>query len=118
MENLNKLPSFCLAYLLPDRKIILIYKGENGYRPSNCDAVKPEEKQALVDSINQSFRVTKAQEKAMLNGSMFGWNTPGADPDHPMNQIDTTAKEKELTKKTRKTKKAKKNERNNAAARN
>jgi hypothetical protein len=33
-----------------------------------------------VDELNTKMGVTKAQSEAMLVGSMFGWNVPGANP--------------------------------------
>ena len=36
--------------------------------------------QAIVDEYNAQINVTKAQAAAMLAGSLFGWETPAADP--------------------------------------
>ena len=33
-------------------------------------------------AANEAIGVTKAQEAAMLFGSIYGWDKPGADPSH------------------------------------
>ena len=58
---------------------IVINKGEPGYTPTARygDGVTPRE---AVDAANKAMGVTRAQEEAMVAGSMFGWHVPGADP--------------------------------------
>lgn len=33
-----------------------------------------------VDELNRAFGVSEAEARAILSGSMFGWDLPGADP--------------------------------------
>ncbi len=74
LENLKKLPPICAAKMPGTGEPILIKRGEMGYygRPSTFD----------VDGYNQRHGVTRYQVDAMLAGSMFGWEVPGADPDY------------------------------------
>lgn len=52
--------------------VIGIKRGESGYYPIYTTK--------KADDLNRSLGVTKAQRDAMLAGSMFGWDTKGADP--------------------------------------
>ncbi len=65
----------CATYHLTTKEPILIFRGERGYTPikdpSSFDA----------EEFNKSEGITENQVRAMLHGSMFGWETPGADPD-------------------------------------
>lgn len=72
-QNLAKLPGECAAIHPSSGMPIYILAGERGY----CDlpASFP------VDSWNEKHGITNAQVEAMLAGSMFGWDIPGADPD-------------------------------------
>lgn len=73
------LPDKCFSYLQSTGELIIITKGEQGYTPTARygDEVTPRE---AVDAANEAMGVTRAQEEAMVAGSMFGWDKPGADP--------------------------------------
>ena len=57
----------------------MILKGEKGYVPTANYPVDCDPKES-VDALNTTIGVTKAQAAAMVAGSMFGWQVPGADP--------------------------------------
>jgi len=73
LEVLKKLPPMCAAKMPGTGEPILIKRGEMGYygRNPNFD----------VDAYNKERGITRYQVEAMLVGSMFGWEVPGADPD-------------------------------------
>ena len=71
-----ELPLHCWAKF--DGNIVHIHRGTKGYTP--CPALDKIE--ADVDHYNNTLSVTKAQAAAMLAGSMFGWDVPGANPDN------------------------------------
>lgn len=58
--------------------LIGIKKGDDGYHPIYVNTT--------AEALNEGLGVTKAQAEAMLNGSLFGWDTPSADPDNPCNK--------------------------------
>lgn len=58
--------------------VLGITRGEKGYNPIYTPL--------SATQLNEARGVTPAQAKAMLNGSLFGWDTPTADPDNPINQ--------------------------------
>lgn len=74
------LPAACFSTLPSDGSLILIDRGEQGYSNSNLDLHDPEQNRSMADFQNKEMGVTSAQEQAMVFGSMFDWDKPGADP--------------------------------------
>lgn len=73
--NSDKLPSMCATYHPTTKEPILIFRGESGFTPLK------EPNDFNVEDFNKSENITGNQVRAMLHGSMFGWDTPPADPD-------------------------------------
>lgn len=76
----SSLPEQCYVYLPTSQEIGVVKKGEMGYYRSDLSPVYGESGQEFVDELNRQGGVSKAQAAAMLAGSMFGWQVPGADP--------------------------------------
>ena len=76
----NELPETCFSILPSSGQLIIIRFGEHGYYPSEWDTGSREENREIASSHNARRGITDIQEAAMLAGSMFGWNTPGANP--------------------------------------
>jgi hypothetical protein len=76
LDTLKKLPSMCAA-TDPQGAPVLLKRGVAGYWP-----LRPG---FDVDGFNQRHGVTSRQVQAMEIGSIFGWDAPGADPDHDIN---------------------------------
>jgi hypothetical protein len=74
------LPEACLTLLPSNGCLIYIERGQQGYHTSNWETGDPSHNRLIADEYNQKRGITKAQEEAMLNGSMFGWDVPAADP--------------------------------------
>lgn len=79
IENRQELPEFCYT-VTPTGVFAMLRRGENGYYAVNADGADALSLRALADKLNRQFEITKAQESAMLNGAMSGWDTPAADP--------------------------------------
>lgn len=76
----NELPDFCLSTLPSSGQLIILRKGERGYYASEWDTRKREENQNIAREHNRQRGISDIQAAAMSAGSMFGWHTPGADP--------------------------------------
>ena len=76
----NELPDTCFSVLPSTGQLIIIKNGESGYYPSEWDTGNREENREIASNHNVRRGITDIQEAAMLAGSMFGWNTPGANP--------------------------------------
>lgn len=62
-------------------EVIRIERGEMGYSPVST-ANNAADAQQQAHQRNALTSVSEIEAEAMLNGSLFGWDTPGADPDH------------------------------------
>jgi hypothetical protein len=74
------LPDICYSTEPGTGGVILIKKGERGYYRSEYSTDDPEYNRVLATDRNIKLGVTRAQEKAMLAGSTFGWSVPAARP--------------------------------------
>ena len=77
----SSLPEYCHSVLPSMGELIRISRGTDGYMPANQKA-NGETGREAADKLNRREGITKAQEAAMLAGSMFGWQTPVADPNN------------------------------------
>ena len=76
----HELPEICFSTLPSSGELITISRHEEGYKISDVSKPNPEMNRLFADTANKIHGVTKAQEEAMLSGSMFGWNVPAAKP--------------------------------------
>lgn len=68
----NILPRYCYATLPSTGQLIKIDRYESGYTPIDSSM--------SAEEANELIGVNKAQAEAMFMGSMFGWDTPAANP--------------------------------------
>ena len=74
----SSLPEKCFSTLKSTGEMIVITKGEKGYASTGIYPQSDSTKEG-ASALNAANGVTKAQEAAMVAGSMFGWETPAAD---------------------------------------
>jgi hypothetical protein len=68
------LPDECLARIPGTSEVIVIRRGESGYHETDWG----EQTGEWIDQENKRRGVVPAQCKAMIIGSIFGWDVPGA----------------------------------------
>lgn len=77
----SSLPAQCFSVLPSSGELILLTRGEQGYTTCyDFSSADSQQNREFADDRNVKNGVTKAQEAAMLAGSMFGWQTPAANP--------------------------------------
>lgn len=76
----SSLPERCYVYVQTKNEVGLIQKAESGYYRTDMWIKGAEDGKQTVNELNEKLGVTKAQAEAMKAGSMFGWETPAADP--------------------------------------
>jgi len=80
LTNLQKLPPVCAVSHPETGEPVMIKRGVMGFHEMVVA------KGFSIEKFNAVNGVTPAQQSAMLMGSMFGWDTPAADADNPVNQ--------------------------------
>lgn len=94
----SDLPEQCYAVHAETGEVIIVKKGETGYFPTDIKTSGKEESRELVDAYNKKLGVSKAKAAAMYWGSLYGFDTPGADPasfDRDGNLLKRERKERE-----------------------
>ncbi len=76
----SSLPELCYAVHGETGKVIIIKKGETGYFKADTPTKSREESHKLADEYNKKLGLSKPQATAMYWGSVYGFDTPGADP--------------------------------------
>lgn len=75
----SSLPDKCFSVDPSVSRIVVIEKGYPGCMTARIKAVE-QDPRAGADRLNESMGVTRAQEAAMIAGSIYGWCKPAADP--------------------------------------
>lgn len=74
------LPEKAYVYVETEYKIGYVKKGESGYYPLDMSFRVKSDALEYVETNNQKLGISNAQAAAMKFGSMFGWDSPAADP--------------------------------------
>lgn len=85
-RKINSLPQKCYAVLPYDGGLITITQGVPGYLRSPLDSGDKYENRIMADEKNKKFGgVTLEEERAMINGAIFGWEFIDTMTDRPEN---------------------------------
>ena len=92
----SSLPEQCYVFVQTENCVGIVKKGESGFYRTDIQGGKPSETNALVNEMNEQLGLSKGQAEAMKAGSMFGWDTPAADPkSYDKNGIPVRPKQKD-----------------------
>lgn len=90
------LPEQCYSCLATTGEIVILKRGEMGYFKTDIPVSDRDAAKELVKHYNDKLGVTKPQYEAMKVGSMFGWDTPAANPQsYDQEGVATKPKKKE-----------------------
>ena len=76
----SDLPDRCYAVNNVTGEVVILKKGETGFYKTDIPTGGKEDSRMLADEYNKKLGVTKAQAAAMYGGSLYGFDTPCADP--------------------------------------
>jgi len=76
----HELPNDCFSVMPHSGDLIFIVMGEKGYYPQGESTSDPAVNRQIATAKNALLGITRAQEEAMLAGSMLGWSVPAANP--------------------------------------
>lgn len=82
----ERLPDMCWSVQPDDGALILIQRGRSGYQMLENGGKDPGLTRHMANYRNQCRGITKAQEQAMLNGCLLGWDCPAAEPRNCMQE--------------------------------
>ena len=74
------LPPMCYSILPSTGEVIQIDRWQKGYTATSFNDGNCAENEAIKDKFNEKLGVSKAQEQAMLAGSMIRWDSIAAKP--------------------------------------
>lgn len=81
-DGQKQLPEMCLIFVAdaePGSYVRAVKRGESGSFATTYDVTAPDKAKALVAHMNRRLGVGEVEAECMLAGSMFGWDSLGAD---------------------------------------
>lgn len=77
-------PPRALTVIDGTSRVCVVQDGVDGYLELDCHFDTETDARRFADRANLKLGVSHAQRMALTFGSMFGWDTPGAQPDTPL----------------------------------
>lgn len=73
-------PEYCYTVIGPSEEFAFLHRGKKGYSPIDTSLAGRPNVRDLANALNGQLGVSRAEERAMLAGSMYGWDSPLVDP--------------------------------------